>query len=160
LALSSQKCWPYTHWSWVRVSYYHPRMFPWHKPPLFGFWWRSFIGQKSMGVSILILMILSESLLLLTPHMFFWHKLHYLVFGDDHLSGKNLYTLAFSINENSCSRHFRPKMLAICPLIVTESLILKMLAICPLIVTESLILLNPHMFLWHKPYYLVFGRDN
>jgi hypothetical protein len=36
-------------------------------------------------------------------------------------------------------------MLAICPLIVTESLILKMLAICPLIVTESLILLNPHM---------------
>jgi hypothetical protein len=39
--------------------------------PLFGFCWRSFIGQKSMGVSILILMILSESVLLLTPHMFF-----------------------------------------------------------------------------------------
>jgi hypothetical protein len=112
--------------------------------PLFGFCWRSFIGQKSMGVSILILMILSESVLLLTPHMFFWHKLHYLVFGDDHLSGKNLYMLAFNINENSCSGHFRPKMLAICPLIVTE----------------SLILLNPHMFLWHKSYYLVFGGDN
>jgi hypothetical protein len=128
----------------------NPYMFPWHKPYYVVFWWRPFIGQNSLSLSfninknsrfghfwpkIMVIspLIVNESLLLLNSYMFRWHKPHYLVFGGVCLSIKNSEVLAFDINENSHFRHFRPKMLVICPLIVIE----------------SLLLLTRHMFYWH-----------
>jgi hypothetical protein len=75
-------------------------------------------------------LIMSESLLLCTPHMFTSYSPNYLVFHGDHLSVKNPYVLAFDINENSRFGRFWPKILAIYSLIVSE----------------NLLLLTPHMF--------------
>jgi hypothetical protein len=55
---------------------------------------------------------------------------------------KNPYMLAFDLNQNSRFGCFRPKMLAICPLIVSE----------------RVPLLTLHMFCWHKPHYFIFGE--
>jgi hypothetical protein len=85
-------------------------------------------------------LIVSGSLLLPTPHIFPWHKLYCFVFGGHHLSVKNPYMLAFDLNQNSRFGCFRPKMLAICLLIVSE----------------RVSLLTLHMFCWHKPHYFIF----
>jgi hypothetical protein len=62
------------------------------------------------------LLILSESLLLHTIHMFPCHKLHYLVFGRHLLSIKNSYVLAFDISENSCFGCSLPKNIGHMPI--------------------------------------------
>jgi hypothetical protein len=54
-------------------------------------------------------LIMSERLLLHTPHMYTSHKSHYLVIGRGRLSVKNPWVLAFDISENSRFGRFHQK---------------------------------------------------
>src|SRR5688572_9396537 len=84
------------------------------------FWWRPFLGQKSVGVSLRYYckwsfmaifgkmvvvwpLIIDQRLIHLTPHMFRCHRSHSWNSGGDHFLVKNQLVLASSIFENGHS---------------------------------------------------------
>jgi hypothetical protein len=90
------------------------------------FWWRPFVGQKSVGVSFGIIengrswqfsskmgvvwpFIIDQRLVHLTPHMFPCHRAHSWISGGDHFLVKNSCVLAFGIIENGRSWLFSIK---------------------------------------------------
>jgi hypothetical protein len=90
------------------------------------FWWRPFVGQKSVGVSFGIIengrswqfsskmgvvwpFIIDQRLVHLTPHMFPCYRAHSWISGGDHFLVKNSYVLAFGILENGRSWLFSTK---------------------------------------------------
>jgi hypothetical protein len=62
--------------------------------------------------------IFDQRLIHLTTHMFPCHRSHSWIYGGDHFLVKNLYVLAFSVIENSCSWLFSTKMGVVWPLII------------------------------------------
>jgi hypothetical protein len=55
-------------------------------------------------------LIIDQTLIHLTPHMFPCHRSHSWISGGDHFLVKNSYVLAFGIFENGHSRLFSTKM--------------------------------------------------
>jgi hypothetical protein len=99
------------------------------------FWWRPFLGQKSVRVTFGIIengrswlfstkmgvvwpLIIDQRLVQLTPHMFPSHISHSWISGGDHFLVKNQYVLAFGIIENGRSWLFSTKMGVVWPLII------------------------------------------
>jgi hypothetical protein len=80
------------------------------------FWWRPFLGQKSVGVSrcyylkwsfiifstkmwVVWLLIVEQNLVHLAPYMFPFHRSHSWISGIDHFLVKNPSALTFGIIE-------------------------------------------------------------
>jgi hypothetical protein len=89
------------HWSWTRGSYTSPHICFLAIDHILGFWWRAFLGQKSIGVSfwyywklsfmlfstkmgLVWPLIIDQRLVHLTPHMFPCHRSHSSISGGDH----------------------------------------------------------------------------
>jgi hypothetical protein len=91
------------------------------------FWWRPFLGQKSVGVlafdiiengrswlfstkmGVVWPFIIDQRLVHLTPHMFPCHRSRSWISGGVHFLAKNPYVLAFGIIENGRSWLFSTK---------------------------------------------------
>src|SRR5688500_20354979 len=68
-------------------------------------------------------MIINQTLVNLTPHMFPCHRSHSLISGGDHFLVQNLNVLAFGTIENGRSWLFSTKMGVVWPLIFDQRLI-------------------------------------
>jgi hypothetical protein len=89
-------------------------------------------------------LIIDQSLVHLTPHMFPCHRSHSLISGGDHFLGKNPNVLAFGILENGHSWLFSTKMGVVWPLIFDQ----------------TLIHLTTHMFPCHRSNSWIYGGDH
>jgi hypothetical protein len=67
----------------------------------------SWLFSTQMGV--VWPLIIDQSLVHCTPHMFPYHRSHSLISGGDHFLVKNPLVLAFGIIENGRSCYFRQK---------------------------------------------------
>jgi hypothetical protein len=92
------------HWPEARSR--HPKYVSLLKITFLDFWWRPFLGQKFIGVSLRYYwkwlfmlfstkigvvwpLIINQRLVHLTPHMFPCHRLHSWISGGDHFLVKN-----------------------------------------------------------------------
>jgi hypothetical protein len=127
----------------------------------FYFWWRSFLGHKSVGVSlryywkwwfmaILTKMgviwpfFMDQRLQHLTPHVFPSHRSHSWISGGDHFLVKNMGVLAFGIIENCRSWPFSTKMSVVWTLIIDQ----------------KHVHLTRHMFPCHRSHSWISGADH
>jgi hypothetical protein len=106
------------HWSSTRGSYTSPIYISLPLVTYLDFWWRPFLSQISIDVSlryywkwsfmqfsskmgVVWSLILDQRHVHLTPHMFCCYRSHYCISGGDRFLVKNPYVLDFSIIENS-----------------------------------------------------------
>jgi hypothetical protein len=104
-----------------RLVHLTPHMFRCHRSHSWILWWWSFLGQKSVGVSLRYYwkwstkmgvvwpFIINLRLVHLTPHMLPCHRSHSWISGGDHFLVKNSYVLAFDIIQNGRSWLFSTK---------------------------------------------------
>jgi hypothetical protein len=88
-------------------------------------------------------LIINQSFVHFTPHMFSCHRSHSWIFGGDHFLVKNPLVLAFGIIENGRSWLFSTKMGVVWPLIIDQ----------------RLIHLTPYMFPCHRSHSWISGGD-
>src|SRR5688500_19844581 len=103
---------------------------------------RSWLFSTKMGV--VWPLIIDQTLIHLTPHMFPCHRLHSWISGGDHFLVKNSYVLASNIIENGRSWLFSTKMA-----VVWSS-----------IIDQRLVHFTPHMFSCHKSHSWISGGDH
>jgi hypothetical protein len=85
-------------------------------------------------------LIIDQSIVYLTPHMFPCHRSYSWISGGDHFLVKNPYVLAFGITENGRSWLFSTEIGVVWPLIINQ----------------RLIHLTPHMFPCHRSHSWIF----
>jgi hypothetical protein len=115
------------HWSMNRGSFTSPRYVSLPYITFLDFWWRPFLGQKSVGVSLRYYwkwsfmlfsikigvvwpLIVNQRLVHLTPHMFPCQRSHSWIFDGDHFLVKNSLVLAFGIIQIGRSYYFWQKL--------------------------------------------------
>jgi hypothetical protein len=103
---------------------------------------RSWLFSTKMGV--VWPLIVDQTLVHLTPHMFPCHRSHSWIYGGDHFLVKNSLVLAFGISENGRSWLFSTKMGVVWPLIINQ----------------RLVHLTPHMFPYHRSHSWISGGDH
>jgi hypothetical protein len=103
---------------------------------------RSCLFSTKMGV--VWQLIVDQTLVHLTPHMFPCHRSHSWIYGGDHFLVKNPLVFAFGISENGRSWLFSTKMGVVWPLIINQRL------------TH----LTPHMFHYHRSHSWISGGDH
>jgi hypothetical protein len=96
---------------------------------------RSWLFSTKMGV--VWPLIIDQSLVHLTPHMFPCQRSHSWIYGGDHFLVKNPLVLAFGIIENGRSWLF----------------LTKMWVVWPLIIDQRLVHLTPYMFPCHRSHF-------
>jgi hypothetical protein len=138
----------------------HPKYVSLPQTTILDFWWRPFLSQKSVRVSlryyrkwsfmaifdkmgVLWPFIIDQKLVHLTPNMFPYHRSHSWISGGDHFFGKNPNVLAFGIIENGHSWLFSTKMGVVWPFIFDP----------------RLIHLTTHMFPCHRSHSWIYGGD-
>ena len=110
---------------------------------------RSWLFSTKMGV--VWPLIIDQTLIHLTPHMFPCHRSHSWISGGDHFLFYNPQVLASSIIENGRSWLFSRSLMAI---------FIKMGVVWPLIIDQRLIHLTPHMFPCHRSHSWISGGDH
>jgi hypothetical protein len=89
-------------------------------------------------------LIIEQSLVHFTPHMFPCYRSEFWISGGDHFLVTNPYVLAFGIIENGRSWQFPTKMGVVWPLILDQ----------------RLVHLTPHMFPCHRSHSWISGGDH